>query len=525
MIEIDRMTDTGKDDLNLTQKIGRVVGAIGAAAAPILPMNAPDVNKEASKAINEGKIEQVEQDTPPTQVAQAEVVPIATTEPLPNSDFNVFSLPVIEVLDTRVETSLNDYRNKQISMEQLTGMLTDQVSIDNIRESAQNSIQLLADLGDIDTSTVERRFVVLPKGEDEVTLAPILWNIANDSLLFLYERQDTLEGGGQATIVTVGSLQDHDGPGDNSRIVFRPSYDGSNRAFFFAVDQNGDNPQYFVMAQNEQGFAVETPIDEVTLGPELVGTPPAQEVALAPEAFLASYQWQPGDNVSLTRTGRGTPDQVSEYWALNIQRGEQTYNNLQVIESEYGGYIRPLGVEERLGYYYPTYIVQGIYLGQEIGVEQDGESSREVQKLVVAVPSQNGGTLILKVISPNDHNPGFSVGGSTVLKTPSQEVFSELRNVISPGAQIEVAISQTNDNMAKYITDWEAAFGRDCESDPQCQATLYAYNQSHSTRPDVIFNWWNSGNLDESHVIYEEGAIRTGALTQLIVTRPPGSTY
>lgn len=266
--------------------------------------------------------------------------------------------------------------------------------------------------------------------------------------------------------------------------------------------------------------------DLIRVEPTPVTQTQGQEVAMAPEAFLTSYQWQNGDIVQLVPTGRGRPDQVNEHWQLSIQRGETWYGNLPVTELFYGGYVRPLGIEYRPDYSYPTYIIQGIYLGQKVMTEDNAGTPIDVFGLIVAVPSRDGrSTLILEAIAPRNHRPGFSIGGGMVLITPSQEIFDRLPSIINPGAQIKIDVAQADDGMATYFAVWRRAYGTDCQTDPICQAAIYAYDQSHSTTPDVIYDWWLTGNLDESRVIRDGDAIRTGALTQVIVARPPGSVY
>jgi len=253
---------------------------------------------------------------------------------------------------------------------------------------------------------------------------------------------------------------------------------------------------------------------------------PVQEVAMAPEAFLANYQWQSGDVVTLTRTGRGTPDNVKEYWTLDISRGNTTYNDLPVSELEYGGYVRPLGVEEHLEYGFPTYIIEGIYLGQDTSIEEISGSQREVQGLILALPSRDGtNTTVVRVISPRDHLPGFSIGGGTVSLTPSQEVFEQISNVIKPGTQIKIDVSQTTD-LAKIASDWKDWKGVDCTVDPACFTRVYAFDPKNSTAPEVIYKWWLGNSLDEDQVLrQEDGTIRVGALTQAIIARPLGTVY
>ena len=250
------------------------------------------------------------------------------------------------------------------------------------------------------------------------------------------------------------------------------------------------------------------------------------DAVMTPEAILASYRWQEGDIVNLISTGRGTPDQVSEHWQLSIQRGERTYDNLPVTEMEYGGRVRPLQVKGRYDVRQPDvlidYEMEGVYLGQDTTIENIFGTPTEVRGLILAVPSSNGqDTIVIRAVSPA--TIGFSIGGSRVDVIETSDAFEQIPNVIKPGAQITIYTGITEPN--EYLERWIEVMGVDCEADPICLSWAYAFDQSLSTTPHTIYEWFQSNNLDEERVVREGGIVRVGGLDQIIISRAPGTVY
>jgi hypothetical protein len=261
-------------------------------------------------------------------------------------------------------------------------------------------------------------------------------------------------------------------------------------------------------------------VDNTTHGVNASGS---QEQATSSEAFWANYHWQMGDVVKLNKTGVGKPSDVSGYWNMSINRGGVVYNNLSLVGQAYGGEAKPLGMQLRPEYTYPTYISELVYLDGRVYEEEENGVSRKMYSLILALPSQDGQeTLVVESVSPENHNPGFSMGGSEITMMPVQKFFDQITHLTTPGSEIKVDISQIDD-VSVIKKDWEAYFKRPCETDPNCNARMFAFDPKNSTNSEVIYNWWKSRTFTGDVVIGSDGLIRLGALTQVIISPQRGA--
>lgn len=237
------------------------------------------------------------------------------------------------------------------------------------------------------------------------------------------------------------------------------------------------------------------------------------------EPFSAdTYKWQEGDVIELVRVNE------PHEWNMVVTR-QQSRIEIQSRRLEISHEVRPLGITQDTEIYKEMnmigYWTEAVYVGYETSEGDINGTPITLYDLIVAVPSKdNSETLKLKIRTAGA--VGFSIGGSQVGVTPTDEVFTQIENTIKPGDQIR--LFTTNLLPQSDISQiYEDAWGVDCNSTLECLTILEVMDLSTNTNfPDIYNNWTSSSDND---LIYDGGYIKTVGLGVIIVTRQPGDVY
>lgn len=294
---------------------------------------------------------------------------------------------------------------------------------------------------------------------------------------------------------------------------------------------NSGNPVSFEGSLDPSGFVSWAQGAEVAPVANVVDlTSWTSAVENLPDAeFLAGYQWQPGDVVDVVPTGIGAADEVGEHWRLDVTRTGVTRSNLPVTEMEWGGYVRPLEIEmkadQRPDVDYNYFVIHPIYLGKNaIQTEINGVQST-VYYIAFILPSQDGqNDIIAQMFAPENHLISSNGGGGDILPTPASEVFGQIDEILRPGMQFTIQSAQLPNLAPQSYAEWK---GVDCSQDAVCQQIAYAHDPANGTNPEILWNWWQNGELptDTDGIVTQNGIVTFGAFTGLHMVRPPGTVY
>lgn len=245
------------------------------------------------------------------------------------------------------------------------------------------------------------------------------------------------------------------------------------------------------------------------------------------EEFLSWYKFQPGDQVELVRTGRGTPQDVSDYWTLSITRDGITRSELPVAEQRFGGYVRPLGMSLEHPEFpevenVDLFFVDVVYIGHYKGSSDTGTG--EIDLLVFALPSQDTiETRIIEVEVPEGLPIWYSLLGDGPA-TDSSEVMEQLDIDFRTGNEVEIYLNGYQDSPTSALGDiWIAgAFTINCAENQTCVNAVHNSLYSESlTDPNDIYRWWQTRIVTGNN----SGPIRTSGISTIISAPPLGTTW